>query len=217
MLANTTLLFAFAYLFDSLKKEGSEENKFMLGLWLAVSGLLYTPYLVLLLFGLIGLSILKTVRMKEIFQYVTGYITPFFVGWMLLIISTGHLVAPDLSMLRDVGLPALDAFNHESDILALTITGLLLLVSLLGYSQMVARKNIHAQKKIDTLYTFLFFCALMAFFQPVLTLPFLIVLWIPLSLFMANFILQVRLAAIAESIHFILVVMAWLTQVLWVM
>ena len=49
LLANTTLLIALAYLFDVLKKDNQEETRFMAGWWLAVSGLIYSPYFVLLL------------------------------------------------------------------------------------------------------------------------------------------------------------------------
>ncbi|HUR31332.1 MAG TPA: hypothetical protein VMZ69_07855, partial [Saprospiraceae bacterium] len=88
LLANTTLLFALMYLFDILKKEKQEETRFVAGWWLAVSGLIYTPYLLLILFGLIAMSMLKTLKIKDIFQYLTGYISPFLIGWLIRIIAT---------------------------------------------------------------------------------------------------------------------------------
>jgi len=88
------------------------------------------------------------------------------------------------------------------------------MLSLLGYSQLVARKNIHAQKKLDTIYTYGLFCLPMVFFLKILTVAFALVLALPLAFFLAILLRQVRLPALAESFHFILVVMAWLSQVL---
>lgn len=214
LLANTTLLIALGYLFDVLKKEKQEENRFMLGLWLAVSGLLYIPYLVLLLFGLISMSILKTIKVKDIFQYLTGYLAPFVIGWLVRIILTNDPKPHFLQAFDTFGIPQFTGIRGPSDIITFSIMGLLLFISILGYTQVIARKNIHAQKKIDTLYALIFFSLLMALFPALVSVQFLIVLVIPISLFMAILLRLVRHPAAAESIHFILFVSAILSQVL---
>ena len=214
LLANTTLLISLAYLFDVLKKENQEETRFMAGWWIAVSGLLYTPYFILLLFGLIAMSMLKTLKLKDIFQYLTGFGSPFFIGWMVRIILTGNLNTGMLNMFASFGLPRFSAIDNIADVITLSIIGLLLLISLLGYNQIIARKNIHAQKKIDTMYAFVFFCIPMIFFLPEITVQFLMVLMVPFSLFMAILLRLIKHPAVAESIHFILFVVALLTQFL---
>ncbi len=214
LLANTTLLIALGYLFDVLKKERQEETRFMAGWWLAVSGLLYTPYFVLLLFGLIAMSMLKTLKVKDVFQYLTGFISPFLIGWMARMILTRNLNPGILDMFLTFGLPQISPIYNIADIVTLSIMGLLLLISLLGYTQIITRKNIHAQKKIDTLYTLVFFCVPMALFPSTISVQYLMVLMIPFSLFMAILLRLIKHPAIAESIHFILFVAAVLTQVL---
>jgi hypothetical protein len=79
---------------------------------------------------------------------------------------------------------------------------------------MIARKNIHAQKKIDTMYTMVFFSIPMAFFLPALSVQYLMVIAIPFSLFMAVLLRNIKHPAIAESLHFILFVAALVTQFL---
>jgi len=214
LLANTTLLIAFGYLFDSIKKERGDENKFMLGWWLGVTGLLYTPFLLLGLYGLVAVSMLKTIKLKEAFQYLTGFATPFFVGWLVRVIGAGELVSHDTALFTYFGLPAIAPLHLQTDLIPLGLFGLILMLSLLGYSQLVARKNIHAQKKLDTIYTYGLFCLPMVFFLKILTVAFALVLALPLAFFLAILLRQVRLPALAESFHFILVVMAWLSQVL---
>jgi len=214
LLANTTLLIGLIYLFDILKKEKQEETRFMAGWWLAVSGLLYTPYMVLIFFGLIAMSMLKTLKIKDIFQYLTGYVCPFLIGWMVRIILTGQFNPRILHVFDKFGIPSFRNGHGTPDIIVATILGLLLLFSLLGYSQVIARKNIHAQKKIDTLYALIFFCFPMTLFCEIIGAPFLMVLLIPFSLFLALLLRMVKHPAIAESIHFILFVAALLTQVL---
>ena len=214
LLANTTLLIALAYLFDVLKKDRQEETRFMAGWWLAMSGLLYTPYFILILFGLIAMSMLKTLKLKDVFQYLTGFISPFFIGWMVRIILAGDLKTGMLNMFATFGVPAFAKVDNLADIITVSIIGLLLLISLLGYNQIIARKNIHAQKKIDTMYALVFFSIPMILFPLAISVQFLLVLVIPFSLFMAIMLRLIKHPAVAESIHFILFVTALVTQFL---
>ena len=110
------------------------------------------------------MSMLKTLKVKDIFQYLTGFLCPFLIGWMLRIIQTREFNPRIFHLFDDFGLPQFQKGNGTSDIIVTAILSLLLLFSLLGYSQIIARKNIHAQKKIDTLYTLIFFGVPMAVF-----------------------------------------------------
>jgi len=214
LLANTTLLIALAYLFDVLKKERQEETRFMAGWWIAVSGLLYTPYFVLVLFGMIAMSMLKTLKLKDIFQYLTGFLSPFFIGWMVAIIIAGDFTTGMTRIFDTFGLPQFATINNLADVITVSIMGLLLLISLLAYNQIIARKNIHAQKKIDTMYALVFFCLPMILFPAIISVQFLMVLMVPFSLFMAILLRLIKHPAVAESIHFILFVAALVTQFL---
>jgi hypothetical protein len=214
LLANMTLLIAMGYLFDVLKKDNQEETRFMAGLWLAVSALLYAPYFILIFFGLLSMSMLKTLKVKDIFQFLTGYMSPFFIGWLIRMIMTKEPHVDGLKNLFSVGLPGIGEMYNLADIVTISVMGLLLLISLLGYTQIIARKNIHAQKKIDTMYVLVFFSLPMTFFIPVLTVQYLLILAIPFSLFMAILIRLIKHPAIAESLHFILFVAAIVSQFL---
>ncbi len=214
LLANTTVLIALMFLFDILKKEKQEETRFMAGWWLAVSGLLYTPFLLLVLFGLIAMSILKTLKIKDLFQYLTGYISPFLIGWLIRIIATQDLSAGVNQIFDTFGIPQFGPLYGIPDLMVLSIFALLFLFSLLGYSEIISRKNIHAQKKIDTLYAFVFFCFPMALFPASLAASQLMIFTLPFCLFLALLLRLVKHPAIAESIHFILFVTAILSQVL---
>lgn len=214
LIANTTIMIGLGYLFDILKKERQEENRFMVGWWLGVSGLIYTPYLVLLIFGLISMSILKTLKIKDIFQYLTGYVSPFIISALVQIIVSKDPFPSYLHAFDTFGIPQFTSFQNVADIITVFIMGLLLAVSLLGYTQLIARKNIHAQKKIDTLYALVFFSVLMALFPLTISVQFLMVLILPFSLFLAILLRLIRYPAIAESIHFILFVAAVISQIL---
>lgn len=214
LLANTTMLIALGYLFDALKKEHQEETRFMAGLWLAVSALLYAPYLVLMLFGLLSMSMLKTLKLKDIFQFLTGYVSPFFVGWMVRVVLTKEPGLSGLENLFSMGFPAIGELYNMADIVTISVMALLLIINLMGYSQIIARKNIHAQKKIDTMYVLVFFSLPMALLIPQLTVQYLLILAVPFSLFMAILIRLIRHPAVAESLHFILFVTAIVSQFL---
>ena len=214
LLANTTLLISLMYLFDILKKEKQEETRFMFGWWLAISGLLYTPYVLLVLFGLIGMSILKTLKIKDVFQYLTGYITPFLIGWLIRIIITENLSPGVMNIFSSFGIPGFGPLFGIPDVIAVSFLAILFLFSLLGYSQIISRKNIHAQKKIDTLYALVFFCFPMALFPASLSIHFLFIFLLPFSLYLALLLRMIKHPAIAESLHFILFVTAIMNQVL---
>jgi hypothetical protein len=215
LIANTTLLIALSYLFDVLKKERQEETRFMAGFWLAVSALVYSPYFTLILFGLIAMSMLKTLKVKDIFQFLTGYVCPFFIGWLTRIIMTKEPHFDGLKNIFSIGWPEIGGLYNMADIVTISVMALLLLISLLGYSQIIARKNIHAQKKIDTMYVLIFFSLPMAFFFiPKLTVQYLLILAVPFSLFMAILIRLIKHPAVAESLHFILFVTALVSQFL---
>ena len=216
MLANVTLIIGLGYLYDVLKKERQEETRFLLGLWFGVSGLLYSPYLMLLLFGLISMSILKTLKVKDIFQYMTGFLSPFLITYLVQIILREGLNPVFLHAFDSFGIPTFRAWENVSDIITICIMGFLLLISILGYTQVIARKNIHAQKKIDTLYALVFFCAFMVLFPQSISVQYLFVLLIPLSLFFAIHLRQIKNKAIAESLHFILLVASAISQVLFI-
>lgn len=216
LVANTTLMIGLGYLFDILKKDRQEETRFMVGWWFAVSGLIYTPYLVLLLFGLISMSFLKTLKIKDIFQYFTGYLSPFLISVLVQIINTSDPFPSFFHAFDTFGLPQIASFKNVADIITVSVMGLLLAVSLLGYTQLIARKNIHAQKKIDSMYALVFFSVIMAFFPLKISVQFLMVLLLPFSLFLAILLRLIRYPAIAESIHFILFVTAVISQVLFV-
>ena len=214
LLANTTLLIALAYLFDVLKKERQEETRFLAGWWFAVSGLLFTPYAILLLFGLLAMSMLKTLKVKDIFQFFTGYICPFLIGWMIRVISTREINPAHFDFFDAFGIPGFSPVTNTSDVITLAVMAILLLVSLMAYGQIIARKNIHAQKKIDTMYVLVFFTIPMALFPPVVSIQYLMTLTIPMALFLAILVRLIRHPAVAESLHFILFVTAIVSQFL---
>ena len=214
LLANTTLLISLSYLFDILKKDRQEETRFMAGWWLAVSGLLYAPYFMLLFFGMLAMSMLKNLKIKDIFQYLTGYLSPFLIGWMIRGIVTDDFKPVIFKELIAFGMPSIVPIYNLADIVTLSIMGLILLLSLVGYTQIIARKNIHAQKKIDTIYAMVFFTLPMVFLLPSLSVQYLLSLAIPFSLFLAILLRGVRHPAIAESLHFILFVSAIVIQFL---
>ena len=161
------------------------------------------------------MSMLKTLKVKDIFQFLTGYLCPFFIGWLARIIMTKEPHFDGLKNIFAVGLPEIGGFYNMADIVTISVMALLLLISLLGYSQLIARKNIHAQKKIDTMYVLIFFSLPMAFFFiPKLTVQYLLILAVPISLFMAILIRLIKHPAVAESLHFILFVTAIVSQFL---
>jgi hypothetical protein len=157
LIANLFLLIALSQLFTTHKKLQSASRIFSVGFWLAISSLFYFGYFPLLLFGLVGLSSLRTMRSKDWLQYFFGYAAPFICLGMVSYLTVDSLALPVAHFSDYFGF--LDV-SFNSDIISWIEIGLfsgLILLSLINYSNFNLKKGIHAQKKIDLHFWLLFF------------------------------------------------------------
>jgi len=214
LIANTFLLIALESLFATHKKYGNAGRIFDAGLWFSMAGLFYFGYTVLLLFGIVGLSALRTLKAREWLQYLIGYATPLSMFAMLDFILHGDLGTFAGHLAENIGALSFH-FSGLRPFIQLGFFGLLLLVSLFNFGSFKQRKNIHTQKKIDLLMWLLFIGFLIVFIQTGIDASDWTVLAIPLACFIAMIIVQSSQYIILEVVHFLFLAGALALQIWW--
>jgi hypothetical protein len=202
LLANTFVLIALESLFSTHKKTGAAGRIFDSGFWLSLAGLFYFGYTVLLLFGIVGLSALRTLKSREWLQYFIGYITPIGIVAMLNFILHEDLIDLTQHVAGNLGAFELE-FTGMRTFIHIGFFGVLLLGSVLSFGSFKQRKNIHTQKKVDLILWLLLFGFTVALIQTGIDASDWIVLVIPLATFMAMIIAQSRQYILFEVVHFL--------------
>ncbi len=202
LVANTFVIIALSFLMGTHKTSGNASRIFSAGFWFGMAFLFYFGHLVLFISGFLGLSLLRTVKGREWFQFITGYITPLWVVAMLdyLIHSnidmtwghfTGQLGFLDIDM--PFGLPLY---------LQVVFFGLLTLLVTLNYARFSLRQNIHVQKKINLLYAVLYVLFGVVLIQSHIFYEEWTALSLPLACFLAIIFVRSSQLLILEIIHF---------------
>jgi hypothetical protein len=202
LLANTFVLIALESLFSTHKKTGAAGRIFDAGFWLSLAGLFYFGYTVLLLFGIVGLSALRTLKSREWLQYFIGYVTPISIIAMLDFILHGDLNNLTMHIADNFGTFNLE-FSGTRTFIHVGFFAVLLLVSVMSFGSFKQRKNIHTQKKVDLILWLLLFGFTVALIQTGIDASDWIVLVIPLSSFMAMIIAQSKQFIVFEVVHFL--------------
>ncbi len=203
LIANTFVLIAIHRLYGTHKKSGNAARIFDAGFWLSVAGLTYFGYTPLFLFGIIGLSTLRTLKSREWVQYLIGYATPFVIFGMLDYIRGGNLAGLQLHFTGYWGFLDVELSSGSTHHLLMIFFGFLFIISLISFVSLKQRKGLHAQKKIDLLLWLLFLGLGVAVVKKDIGASDWLVLCIPLATFMAMLLARSKQHALMEIIHFV--------------
>jgi hypothetical protein len=83
LMANTFLLLVLYELFDSYKKYTAAGSLYNIGLWLGVAALFYYSMLAILIAAIIGFSIVRSFKVREVLMILFGLISPYWYGIFL--------------------------------------------------------------------------------------------------------------------------------------
>lgn len=203
LIANTFVLIALGHLYATQKKGQSANRIFSTGFWLSTAFLFYFGYFPLLLCGIIGLSMLRTVKSREWLQYLIGYATPLAIVGMLdfVLHDNMHAAAGHFGQygFLDFGIKwNLRTYGQ------VTLFGLALLLSFFNYGTFTFKKNIHVQKKINFLFWLLFFMMGAILVQSNVSYEEWVTISLPLSLFVAMMFIRSKQLLLLEILHFAL-------------
>jgi hypothetical protein len=214
LIANTLLLIGLAELFVSHKKLKTAEHIFSVGFWFSSAAIAYHGYLLLILFPILGLSMLRTVKWVNWAQFVIGLVTPVIITMMVSVLLNESPFILFREWAEKSGSFEFYLSNKWIDLAQLGFFGIWILASLLQYNAFTIKKNIHAQKKIDLCFWFMAFSLVCISFISDIRSTDWLMLAIPLSILIAMSFLRFRSRISSELIHFIMVITLLAIQIL---
>lgn len=214
LLANTFILILLDQLFVTHKKVKTAERIFSVGFWFSCAVLTESSYFLLLPFLILGLSMLRTVRLINWTQLLIGIMTPLVMSIMIAIIigEDPRMIGHDL--IADLGVYNFTFQKDWQHYGQVVFFGLWMTISLLQYNAFTLKKNIHAQKKIDLCFWLLLFAFFCIFFSTEISVDDWLVISIPLSVMIAMTFIRIRAKLTTELLHFVLIICLLAFQIL---
>lgn len=215
LLGNTFIILAIYNLFDTFKSNTVAGKIFDTGLWLGIASLFHFSYIFLIFWGIIGLGILRGMRVKELSMFLIGLVVPIFLLAVYCFWSEKMAFLGE-HFTKNIGLISVVRHNTSDVYIKIGITGLLLLLTLTASSQFFSRRNMAAQKYISMLYWMLLVCGLTTFIQPGTDLNQLLIISVPISILLSMTFQRIA-PAMAEALHMLLLMVALVLQYLYLL
>lgn len=210
LLANTFAIIALFYLFEVYKNNNASIRIFDVGFWVGVAGLFHFSYTFFIFWGILGLGILRGMRLKELFMFLLGIIAPFFL-FSVYLFWTDRLpyiykhFADNLSFLSFV------RYTNPAAYVKLGIVSLLIAVVILANTQFSTKRGISVQKFLSCVYWMLLIGGMTTLVQSNVDLSHLLIISVPLSILL-SLLFQRTSIAIAEVLHMLLLVTSLILQ-----
>lgn len=199
LIANTFILIAIGQIFKTYKRPKAADILFNIGLLVAVSSLFVPNYLIILLVGFVGLFVLRSLKIFEIFQLLSGAATVFFAFACILFLLDIN-ISPELLKLSLI--PRFTILDIRGESLYKIIVVLAVSIfAVLNYGNYTLKKSIQTQKKIDILFWFMFFSMIMFFLTVNLEASQVLLLCIPLSILLNSNFINIKSVLIQEVFH----------------
>lgn len=202
LLANTFVILALDRLLSTHKTTGNVSRIFTAGFWFSVAFLFYFGYIVLFICGILGLSMLRTVKPRELLQFFFGFLAPMLIVVMLDYLMHSNVTDIKLHFVEQIGFLDIDIPLGWPLYLQMALFGGLVILVLFNYNSLTLKKNIHVQKKINLMYMWLFILFATLVVQSRIFYEEWTILSLPLACFVAMFFVRSRQWLILEIMHF---------------
>lgn len=199
LIANTFIIMSLSELFLIYKRPQAAAIIFNIGFWFGIASLFVPSIILFFFFSIVGLLILRSIKLKEIFQLLVGLLTPVFLYSAIVYLINGSLT----NILNKYAW----TFNYQiiqvnsiASFIYIAIA-LLSVFCILSYRQYTIKKSIQAQKKIDILFWLMMFSGLFALTSNTMHPSTLVLFFIPLSSLISTNFLNIKNTLIQEVIH----------------
>lgn len=199
LIANTGILMMLSQIFRTYKSPRVADILFNIGFVIGLVAFLVPHYIYLLAIGFVGILIMRSIKLPEILQLLTGTVTSFLIiyGYRYIITDTFDIAYmdwfPTLSM---------DVLGIYGIQLVVTVAYVLLAIGLIvNYRAYTSKKIIQAQKKIDLLFWVLLFAGMAMFMDGGMGVGSLVLMSIPVAIFLSINLLNIKKPMMQEMIH----------------
>lgn len=183
---------------------------FDVGLWIGVACLFHFSFILFILWGIIGLGILRGLRARELLMILIGITVPFFLFAVYLFwIDRLSMFLPHFT--DNFGFLNFVKNSNQTGYVKIAVMLLLVLITLFSSGQFFIRRNISAQKYISIIYWMLLMGGLTILIQKGVDVNHLLILSVPLSILLSMLFQRIG-PATAEVLHMLLLVVAMVFQ-----
>ncbi len=198
LIGNTFFIIAFIELLRSYKNAQSADLIFNIGFWIAIASLCYQSYWVFIIFGIIGIIKLRTLRIEEILILLSGFAVPYVLLFVYYFWVDGLVGFTKNNILAHFDFLGFRIENIWQNYLSLGVWLLALLTVLLNSGTFFEKAGIYTQRNTTLLFYLLLVAGLSFFTQSKLGMTHLYLFIIPLSIFLAHTFLAIRKPSHAE-------------------
>ncbi len=207
----TFFLIGLQQLFSTYKINKASLFIFNTGFFFAIATLFYKPFIVLLILGYVGLTILRSFRFRERAQYFAGFILPIYLyaSVSYFILGKDHSIGTEA--LEAIGLLQFSSMDLGA-IITLSIVGILIFYVFLSYNTYRIKKAIDVQKKIDLVYWVMLISVLATIISDDVSLRELAIPAIAVSILFSMSFSRIKNKVLTELIHLVFIMVICTTH-----
>jgi len=203
IIGNTLLILFIQELFYIYKKPRSAMYLFNAGLYLGLAMLIFFPYVIFLIVGLLGILIMNVISIKRILQFLIGAGVPIFLFFTMLYINQNEALlweGIDYFSIPDFLRLTLKDYYH----LAPPLLGIL--VAIFSYNSYMQKQSIQVQNKLDLLYWMMLFSLVIPFITQNVSYYLLQILAFPLAVLLHINFLRIKHDFVGGLIHLVVLI-----------
>jgi hypothetical protein len=211
--ASFFLLLAIIRIMDGYQKPGVAYNFFDAGILLSTGSLFYANLIWFGLLVFIGIALLRTGNLVEITISVLGLITPYLIAFGLY-----YVIGKDLTSL--LSLVENNLFSRSAGylfprltIIALVLTGMIVIVSILYLFMLMNTKKIRSRKTFSLLLWVFLISIALYFVLPSVSVEIIWLISVPVSYFLTHYFIFVKKKLIPEIFFSVLFIFVLLIQI----
>ncbi len=206
LLASPFLILSVQAIFSSYNNMKSANEIFLSGFYMSIASLFYFPFIYFLIFTFVGFIIMRSFSFKERMQHLIGWATPFLLTVSVEYYLQFYPTCIPTYFFNKFGLTFLKGMSL-SQFLSIGFFSFLILLCLFSFNTYMGKKIIAGQKKISILYWLMLFSGITALIFSGLSLDHLHILCIPISIFFAINLVEMKNPLWPEIIHLSLILL----------
>lgn len=212
LLALWIFLVALSKIFKWYNNDNPTAFIFLGGFYIGVSSILFFPYFYFIAFGIIALFVMRSFNIKEILQYILGFVCPFYLTFgFQLWFGTDHPITFEyIANKLTFFMP--NVTLGWFDIGLLLVLLVLLLLTAFSFTQLSKGNIILVQKKINLLYWVLFFSPAFIFYGEKISSEQAFVVLPVISLVITYYLLNQKNKIIPEFVHAVFLILVIVKQ-----
>lgn len=203
LFANLAFLLSLSSLYQVYKKYNPIGYLFNSGFFLGLATLIYAAYGSFFIVIILGIFSLRSIKAKEVLQFIVGFLTPFF--FLLVFAFYQSLLSDYWGFFRfSFTIPSIDLSNIESLIRPL-VSLIIVFYLIFKQSSLVKKKKFDAIKKVELNFIFLLMGFISILFIATLTVQHLILISTPMAM-LGGLVLEEKDNKITNEFLFIILI-----------